>query len=129
VIGITGYFWNMLLCKARFCNDPPPTTSRRQRQRRPRLIHNQNPMYPHFHVHLHFDFELSRATRKIPLEEDRQCSITLETIESNESYIHCSQCHKNFLEEGMMEWLRRHPQCPHCRHPIQLQSLVVFKHP
>lgn len=52
--------------------------------------------------------------RLIP-EDRRTCGISLDEIETNKSYMTCSQCSSNFNEEPIRQWLIDKRTCPACR--------------
>lgn len=57
--------------------------------------------------------------------EDTMCSVTIETIERNDNYIHCIMCNKNFKEISI-EWITKSNNCPHCRQPWGRNNYIVY---
>jgi len=64
--------------------------------------------------------------RTIPSNEDAHCCITLEVIETNDNYIHCYSCHKNF-KYIVLQWIDNNNNCPHCRQYWMLHNRISYK--
>lgn len=58
-------------------------------------------------------------------DEDTMCSVTIEPIEPNDKYIHCTQCNKNFKDIAV-EWITTRNNCPHCRQQWDTTNYVVY---
>jgi len=55
---------------------------------------------------------------------DNECPINYLTIEENDKYLCCNTCHKNFLPEITVDFIKQHKKCPYCK--SQFNKIEIF---
>jgi len=61
------------------------------------------------------------------IEGDNVCAISMEEIETDDFYMTCDVCHKNYKSNILREWLQRDNSCPTCRSPWTTQEKPRLK--
>jgi hypothetical protein len=113
--GMAGTMYNILLDHERVNQDMV-------NQDMVEILNNQSDTFENYIDNHNYSYE----HKKININDDNNCPISLKNIEIEEHYMTCEVCSKNFLAEYLIKWIDEHTEnCPMCRSEWKFRKIYI----